>query len=259
MGLNHFSDLTDDEISSNYLGWKPHNTDVVPAKTSGRSIEMDLKDVPSTVDWRTSGIVTPVVLNQGSCGACWAFAAAAAAESDYNRSFKTKQQFSPQQLINCSTGGDCKGGLYTTALSFYKKYSACSNTVYKYLGVQGFCDASKDTISFKKAINTYEIKDSFSTFLLEVSKRPIAYGQAMNRNAMQYKEGIFDDNTCFSSKLGFHAMTLIGYNKDDKYWIVKNSYGENFGEKGYFRIKMLEDDTGLCNMYMLGGVVKYSE
>ena len=95
MGLNHFSDLTDDEISSNYLGWKPHNTDVVPAKTSGRSIEIDLKDVPSTVDWRTSGIVTPVVLNQGSCGACWAFAAAAAAESDYNRSFKTKQQFSP--------------------------------------------------------------------------------------------------------------------------------------------------------------------
>ena len=93
MELNQFSDLTDEEISGMYLGWD-HKADLSNSN-SEQAQHVDLTDVPASVDWKANGVVSAQVLNQGSCGACWAFAAAGAAESDYNRLFKTKYQFSP--------------------------------------------------------------------------------------------------------------------------------------------------------------------
>ncbi|KAJ0795106.1 putative fruit bromelain [Helianthus annuus] len=66
---------------------------------------------------------------------------------------------------------------------------------------------------------------------------------------MFYKEGIF------SGPCGMelcHAMLLVGYDQDPdgtKYWIVKNSWGEGWGEKGYIRMLRGTEIQGVCNMY----------
>lgn len=70
MGLNEFSDLTFEEFSSKYLGYKP--TDV--KKTLYPTVSIPRVKAPSAIDWRLLGFNT-TVRNQGICGSCWAFAA----------------------------------------------------------------------------------------------------------------------------------------------------------------------------------------
>ncbi|KAM0066379.1 putative fruit bromelain [Helianthus debilis subsp. tardiflorus] len=66
---------------------------------------------------------------------------------------------------------------------------------------------------------------------------------------MFYKEGIFS-GPCGMELM--HAMLLVGYDQDPdgtKYWIVRNSWGEGWGEKGYIRMLRGTQIQGVCNMY----------
>jgi C1A family cysteine protease len=75
---------------------------------------------------------------------------------------------------------------------------------------------------------------------------------------MQYSTGIFDDESpfaCMYASQGGHAVTIVGYTSEA--WIVKNSWGPGWGEKGYFRIRMSKDSTGICEMYRRGSYVDW--
>jgi hypothetical protein len=69
-----------------------------------------------------------------------------------------------------------------------------------------------------------------------------------------YKSGIYDETSpgaCAINKLGSQVVTVVGYTQD--YWIIKNSWGDNWGESGFIRVRMSKDSTGVCNMYYDGG------
>ena len=74
---------------------------------------------------------------------------------------------------------------------------------------------------------------------------PIACG--VNANAiLKYKGGIINDDN--SSKVVDHEVSVVGWGKDKDdylYWIVRNSWGEYWGEMGYFKIRMGLNQLGI--------------
>ena len=62
-----------------------------------------------------------------------------------------------------------------------------------------------------------------------------------------YESGIFSKEGCstIESLLFNHAVNIVGYDKKEKYWIIRNSWGPEWGEDGYIRIEMGQNT---CNM-----------
>lgn len=64
-----------------------------------------------------------------------------------------------------------------------------------------------------------------------------------------YKEGIYDDKECSSDPFAAnHAVVLVGYGVENgrKFWKLKNSYGPEWGEGGYFRLA--KDEGNVCGV-----------
>jgi cathepsin L len=95
----------------------------------------DLK-IPSSVDWRTQGYVTPMK-DQGQCGSCWAFSATGSLEGQYFKTNGKLLSFSDQQLVDCtyvSSRDSCAtGGLMDAAFnSVISKGGIQLNSTYPY-------------------------------------------------------------------------------------------------------------------------------
>ena len=88
MELNHFSDMSDEEISAKVLSPKMNSEEIAEYNSLPQyEIPTDSsknQPVPDVVDWRKSNIIPPI-LDLGNCGASWAFAAASIVETEYNR------------------------------------------------------------------------------------------------------------------------------------------------------------------------------
>lgn len=115
MGINQFSDLTDAEFVALSLGELSNDLPSIPVEEVNAGFR-------GAIDWRNTGIITPVK-NQGQCGSCWAFAATAAHES-YQIHSKNQPKnitLSEQQLVDCAhsspyDNNGCNGGYAVRAL-----------------------------------------------------------------------------------------------------------------------------------------------
>jgi len=199
-------------------------------------------ELPATWDWRLQGAVTPVK-DQGNCGDCWAFSSTANMEGQYAIKHGCQVNLSEQQLVDCSTVNyGCNGGWMGGAFQ-YAINGLTSSYNYPYTGVQGTCQDSK----FPKvaSVNTYFM---IATNEATIQAALYQYGPlsiAVNASIWQYYTGGIFNQTC-STALN-HAVTLVGwgFSGTQNYWIVKNSWGANWGESGYIRLIM---GTGICGM-----------
>ena len=69
-----------------------------------------------------------------------------------------------------------------------------------------------------------------------------------------YKGGIYNSTAVCDSNQPNHAVTVVGYNLTAGYWVLRNSWGPNWGENGHFRVNMEDDGRGACGMYTAGEV-----
>ena len=210
--------------------------------------------VPVHVDWRKEHKVSSIK-NQGSCGACWAFSASEAVEGIWAIKHNVLYNLSQQELVDCSLQNKgCEGGSMNIAFEYIIQNGLCTNLSYPYVAEQGDC--RKDQCEpIVKLTNYTDITPNNETALQRgVAQQPVSVAiQANKRSFQMYQSGIYSDLDC-GTQLD-HGVLVVGYGKDHisdmEYWIIKNSWGPNWGENGYIRIQRdIEDNRGLCGIAM---------
>jgi C1A family cysteine protease len=138
LGENQFMDLTQDEWAAKYLA-------VFPQDYKYPTSEKDVEDytVPNAeFSWLSEGVTGPI-LNQGSCGSCWAFSATETVQSFFAiKDGGAVPLLSEQQLVDCTTtyGNEgCNGGWPSYGLEYVKDYGQTTSSAYPYTGRDGTC------------------------------------------------------------------------------------------------------------------------
>lgn len=214
--------------------------------------------LPKSFDWRNKDGVkySSPILNQANCGSCVAFSAIGALETQMNISRNTPNSpwaFSPQHLFSCG-GGACQNGWHPMmALNFLQKNGVPDESCFPYTsGGDGKDLACSQTCSDSSRralkITGYSQPSFFfmdATAVKEaLMKGPLMTTMMVYEDFIFYKGGVYKHVT--GEQLGGHAITLEGWDDDAKAWIVRNSWGEEWGEKGYFRIAY-DDSSGVGN------------
>ncbi|KAK4268179.1 hypothetical protein QN277_024867 [Acacia crassicarpa] len=252
LGLNQFADLTNEEFTASRNRFKGHMCSSI-TRTPSFKYE-NVTDMPSSVDWRQQGAVTPIK-NQGECGCCWAFSAVAATEGITKLSTGKLISLSEQELVDCDTGVDqgCEGGLMDDAFTFIIKNNGINSEAhYPYKGVDGTCNVNEEG-NHVASIKGYEDVPVNSEQALQkaVVNQPVSVAiDASGSDFQFYKSGIFT-GSC-GTELD-HGVTAVGYGVSDntEYWLVKNSWGTEWGEEGYIRMQRNVDaQEGLCGIAM---------
>ena len=216
----------------------------------------NLTVVPDRFDWREHGAVSSVK-NQGECGSCWAFSSTESIEGIWAIQKKQLYNLSEQELVDCSGylgNQGCMGGLMDYGFEYVIENGLCLNSSYPYVSEQNDCN--KSNCSSVVTINNYTDIESNTENLLQsaVYNQPISVAIQANTQSFQfYNSGVYSDPNC-----GFeldHGVLVVGYGYDEgvnmSYWIIKNSWGTDWGENGYIRIlKDYNDTRGLCGIAM---------
>lgn len=237
LGVNKFACYTPSEYKL-LLGAVVSNI----KDTKSITVPNSKSTVPDSYDWRDHGVVNPVK-NQGQCGSCWAFSTIASSESAYAIKTGSLLSFSEQNIIDCATNcNGCNGGWPFNAFTFILENQNghfISESDYPYIGVADSChfDESKVVGEITQRVkvefdNEIDLKEKIAT--VGVASVCIS---ANNAQFMSYTSGILDDTLCNQIILD-HAVAVVGYGSENSvdYWIVRNSWGEDWGEGGYIRM-----------------------
>nr|XP_023024668.1 cathepsin L-like proteinase [Leptinotarsa decemlineata] len=248
LGVTPFADLTHDEFKDKLrrqIKTKPNVEATLAVFPEGL-------EVPDSIDWTQKGAVLDVKY-QGGCGSCWAFSATGALEGQNAIVNNVKIPLSEQQLLDCSKpygNDDCEhGGLMSFAFDYVLDKGIEADSSYPYKGIDTPCqyDAKKTVLKIKGyknvSISEEELKKAVGTV------GPVSV--AIDADPIQlYFGGILDGLFC-THDLN-HGVLAVGYGEEDhlfgkkKFWKVKNSWGKDWGEQGYFRIK--RDANNLCGI-----------
>ncbi|XP_068655965.1 cysteine proteinase mucunain-like [Aristolochia californica] len=253
LGLNRFADLTNDEYRSTYLGAKPSPRNGLSRPKSDRYSYKEGEGLPDFVDWRDKGAVAPVK-NQGSCGSCWAFSTIAAVEGINQIVTGDLISLSEQELVDCDTSYNqgCNGGLMDYAFEFIISNGGIdTEDDYPYKGVDGRCDLYRKNARVV-SIDSYEdVPENDENALKKgVANQPISVAIEAGGIAFQlYQSGVFTGHC--GTDLD-HGVTAVGYGTENgkDYWLVRNSWGDNWGEAGYIKMErnVANTPTGKCGI-----------
>ncbi|NXY16979.1 CATL1 protein, partial [Atrichornis clamosus] len=252
LAMNHFGDLTNEEFNELMNGFVPAQREQ-PAPLFRASAALR---PPAKVDWRAKGYVTPVKF-QGNCGSCWAFSATGALEGLVFRRTGRLVLLSEQNLIDCTQalGNEgCRGGRMQRAFRYVQDNGGLnSERVYPYEGTDNSSCRYKrqDRAATCSGFGMVPQGNEMALQQAVATVGPVSVAvDASSRNFQFYNSGIF---TCPPGKGRLsHAMLLVGYDTAQmgkcnvSYWILKNSWSELWGEKGY--MSLLKDAGNQCGV-----------
>ncbi|PWA87626.1 senescence-specific cysteine protease SAG39 [Artemisia annua] len=252
LGINKFSDQTNDEFKASLNGHKLSHKSKSPRPTAFRY--ENVSEVPDSIDWRTKGAVTEVK-DQGACGSCWAFSAIAAVEGINQLMTGNLTSLSEQELVDCNRNEKCEGcvgGFKDNAFEYIVKNKGInSETGYPYLGADGICNTTMEAVHAAIITGHEMVPANNETALrLAVSKQPVSVAIDASSDAfMSYRSGVFTGDC--GTDLD-HEVAVVGYGTyidGMKYWLVKNSWGTSWGDNGYMMMQRdINATEGLCGI-----------
>jgi len=245
MDVNHLADMTTAEFAAIRGTYTP-----LPSSETSSLRGLDLNSFvasnPKSVDWRTKGVVTDVK-NQGGCGSCWAFSATETVESHYAIASGKLVELAPQTYVNCvenpnecgGTGG-CEGATMELAFNLTKESGIALEEDLPYRGEDETCGKYKAAVTCSGYVKN-PTNDASALETAIASKGPVSVTVAAMPWQL-YGGGVFDGCSSGFTKSSDldHGVQAVGYSPD--YWIVRNSWGAGWGEKGYIRISRANDD-----------------
>jgi len=212
----------------------------------------------TSVDWRTKGAVTPVK-NQAQCGSCWAFSTTGSLEGANQIKTGKLVSLSEQQLVDCATAEGnqgCNGGLMDDAFKYIEHDGLETESDYPYTGRDGKCSADKAKEQVKVASFVDVKASSGAAFKAALDKGPVSVAiDAAGIMFQLYHGGIMKGGGLFGCGTSLdHGVLAVGYGSENgsDYWIVKNSWGGSWGEKGYLRMAAdyTSTDAGTCGIQL---------
>jgi len=233
LGVNVFADLTTKEFKA--------RNNLIPQTVTSHKITphseaIDVDAPLADVDWRSHNAVNPV-RDQGQCGSCYAFSSISTIETAYAIKKGSLNQLSEQYIVDCSASEGnlgCNGGMPSAVYNYIKKKGAATLQSYPYTGVLGSCKAfSKSVISVTGFVNVAGEPGLLSAAAIG---SVVVQIEADQQVFQFYSSGVFDNAKCGTNV--DHGVVVVGYGTASgaNYWIVRNSWGSSWGEKGYIRI-----------------------
>jgi len=228
--------------------------------------------LPGHLDWRNNdGNWVTSVKQQGKCGSCWSFSATGQVESwwkIFNLKPDSSIDLSEQFLISSGKAGNCKGGNVGAALTYYKKHGIPLESYMPYQATDTLsCDAA--TAGWESSVvkipgwgyitQAAGLVDNIKNALMF---HPLSVTYTVYEDFSSYTSGVYEHVS--GKEKGGHAVLLVGWNDADSCWICKNSWGGNWGENGYFRIKWgqcgIDSDVLFIYDHLMGNTkIQFSE
>jgi C1A family cysteine protease len=188
----------------------------------------------------------PEIKDQGSCGSCWAFATCAVYETAFRKFYGTQRvvNMSEQDMVDCGKtsdgddAGSCDGGYSDRAFDYIRSFGGTTESLKPYKGVDGTCSTTTPQRHFKAYAWGQVYPDRFPT-VDEVKKYIHTYGSVVTymkagiESFYAYKSGVYNDSPSDDPNDVDHAVVLVGWDEPRKAWIVRNSWGKEWGYSGY--------------------------
>jgi len=286
LGHNNFSDISNDEFQKRFsLGKYSPGLDVITATqerlkarhspnkmvhiedfevefrhlreqaAQSEDDDDDLGSLPKYINWVEGGAVTPVK-NQERCGSCWAFSATGSIEGAMYIKTGELTSLSEQNLLDCDHQDNaCEGGIMENAFQFDESFHGlCSEEEYPYLGIDGHaCEYECEKVEGSQVKSYIDIPEGDKHGLIaSIVMQPTSIAMQADQLSFQlYSEGVFDDDSCGERGMIDHGVLAVGYGHDEdvglNYINIKNSWGEEWGENGYIRLKRhSKNEWGTC-------------
>lgn len=227
----------------------------------------NVEDLPKEFNWKS---LIQDSIRQGECGSCYTFATMEMAQARIKKKYNETVKLSVQYSLNCNYYNQgCEGGYPTLVSKFGSEFQFVDESCLKYTAKNGKCSDSCDVSALSRV---YKVKNywfvggnygkcSERAMMLELmNKGPFVVSFEPNMEFMYYKKGIFHSVLAAewivegkdqpSWEKVDHSVLLVGWGEEDgeKYWILQNSWGTNWGENGLFRMRRGTDESGIESM-----------
>lgn len=211
--------------------------------------ETKMFSAPTSYDWRSvngNNFVTSVK-NQGSCGSCVSFCTCSVMESAIRIKMNnpTMDVDLSEAFCQFCGGGSCGGWGLTSGLAFAKSTGVTDEACMPYQPTNMNCGASRCS-DWQNRLTKITNYTAYSTMAARkqaiVDHGPLLAGMAVYSDFFAYSNGVYV-KTSSSTLSGYHCISVVGYNDSQQCWILKNSWGSNWGDNGYCRIRYNQPDV----------------
>jgi cathepsin L len=256
MSVNKFADLTADEFKSMYA------SGLRSSDARSKNVNLSLlhkKNVsanPTSVDWSAKGAVTPIK-NQGQCGSCWAFSTTGSTEGATFIKTGTLPSLSEQQLVDCSGAEGnqgCNGGLMDQGFQYIiDNKGITTESAYPYTATDGTCASTGKPVAATLTSFTDVPANSETALETAIVQQPVSVAVEADQDVFQFYTSGVMTSTCGTAL--DHGVLAVGYGTDagSDYYKVKNSWGADWGMKGYILLGRgaTFNPSGQCGIQMM--------